>query len=201
MSEGFLFWVVPNMMKKVGKKALLLLLVASSLSSMAPTPYAEASISYSLQGQRVEQTPFDSKFSASANLLSDAPASQVLSAEMLFQTARSFRYTPDTPGHDTWQTPQETEAKWSGDCEDKSLWLYAQLKINGYHDVRIVVGKLRRANQRGLHVWVMMADDQGDYLILDPTAQKRIWRSSDFPPEYYIPLYSFDGFNRYKHSL
>ena len=119
--------------------------------------------------------------------------------ESLFLKAKSIRYVPDKKGQDYWQTPLETEARWSGDCEDKAVWLYAQLKQNGFQDVRLVVGRFRNVS-RDFHVWVTLSDSSNDFYVLDPTSQKRLWKSSEFPQGYYHPLYSFDGSNRYKHD-
>ena len=150
-----------------------------------------------MDGSTTQATPFDNKISRSGALESLSRVPETTSADQLFLTARSFRYKKDDATSDLWQTPQETEQRWAGDCEDKAVWLYANLKQNGYQDVRLVIGRFRA----GLHVWVTMPDGQGGYFILDPTAHKRIWNASDFPENLYRPLYSFDGLERYRHDV
>jgi hypothetical protein len=153
-----------------------------------------------LGGSLIKATPFDSRIdSAGAFGAYDfsGALSNTRSGDELFLAARSIRYVSDGKV-DHWQTPQETQTRWSGDCEDKAIWLYAELKHSGYSNVRLVVGRYRSVD-KGFHVWVSMADGQGGVYILDPTAQKKVWKSSDFAENYYRPLYSFDGFNRYRH--
>ena len=120
--------------------------------------------------------------------------------ESLFGRAKAFRYQADAAGHDRWQTPEETESRWAGDCEDKAVWLYAQLKKSGYSGVRLVIGR-QNPSSRTLHAWVTLDNSDGSFYVLDPTAQKRVWNSNDFSDGSYRPLYSFDGSNRYRHDL
>ena len=154
-----------------------------------------------LNGIPIQGTPFDGKlvrtgfFDVRADELALPHRS---SLEELFAIARAFRYSRDRGG-DYWQTPQETSQKRSGDCEDKAVWLYAQLKQNGIENVRLVIGK-HKSMDRNYHVWVQVRDPDGSVLILDPAVQKRIWRSGDFSGGFYNALYSYDGKNRFKHT-
>ena len=155
----------------------------------------------SLGGSLTPATPYDQRLNVSGVLSMNAapmPGSLHSSDELFFQ-ARSIRYVTDKNGRDYWQTPQETQARWAGDCEDKALWLFAELKKNSHVNVRLVVGRYRSID-RNYHVWVTMADNEGHVWVLDPTAQKKIWRSTDFGAGFYRPLYSFDGINRYRHD-
>ena len=160
-----------------------------------------ANIAYPMQGYWTPATPFDSKIMSSGAFF---PLQDTIglypseTSEALFEIARSFRYVADE-GRAYWQTPEETQAKRSGDCEDTAVWLYVQLKKNGYDSARLVIGRYRSVD-RGFHVWVTLTGNDGRTFILDPTKQKRTWAISDSSEKYYKPVYSFDGFNRYRHS-
>ena len=155
----------------------------------------------SFQGISIPATPFDRKISRTGvltdNPMEDQNRAEQGSFESLFWRARSFRYCADHNG-DYWQTPQETENNGSGDCEDKAVWLYANLKQNGYANVRLVIGKYRSFETR-YHVWVTYTDQTGATYLLDPAIQKRVWKAGDFSQGFYKPVYSFDGQNRYRH--
>ena len=187
------------MITKANKK-LLRVATLAALFSFLPLSSGQASVD-ALGGSVIQATPYDRKISAAGGFSLDAvPAiSSLRSSDGLFVQARSMRYVSDAATRDYWQTPQETQARWSGDCEDKALWLFAQLKKNSHENVRLVVGR-HRSTDKNYHVWVTMADGQNNIWILDPTAQKKIWKSSDFGGGYYKPLYSFDGINRYRHD-
>lgn len=164
------------------------------------TPALSASTN-PLNGIPIQGTPFDGKLVRVGffDIYTDSPAlTQRSGLEELFAIARAFRYSGDRRG-DHWQTPQETAQKRSGDCEDKAVWLYARLKQNGIENVRLVIGKYKSMD-RSFHVWVQVADPDGSIFILDPAAQKRIWRSGDFSGGFYNALYSYDGKNRFKHA-
>ena len=194
--EGFFIWVDKTMFSKVQKIVVAVIVLMGSLVSTGPllaaTEWTQASL--------VSATPYDSRIAQAGLPSIPTGIRTVRSSEDLFDTARSFRYRKDERGRDYWQTPQETEASWAGDCEDKSLWLFAQMKINGFDKTRLVIGR-QNASSKGLHVWVTLMEDNGSPLyILDPTNQKRIWKITDFSEGEYRPVYSFDGSNRYRHD-
>jgi hypothetical protein len=187
------------MIKKAHKNWLALGVLAGVLLN-GWTPCFGSPMPLFQQGFMIQATPFDHKVIRTGLFTQNFQAtSSALAADSLFSVARSFRYVPDKPGKDTWQTPDETDMRRAGDCEDKAVWLYAQLKKNGYSNVRLVIGRMR-ASSRGFHVWVSLTNSQGQYLILDPTAQKKIWEHSSFSDGEYTPLYSFDGVTRYRHD-
>ena len=117
--------------------------------------------------------------------------------EKIFWKARRIVYVDDR-SQDRWQAPLVTGSRMAGDCEDKALWLYSQLKVNGYSNVRLVIGR-HRLHDATTHAWVMYTDDKAETLILDPTQNNRIWPVTKFMSGFYQPLYSFDGLLRYKH--
>jgi hypothetical protein len=167
--------------------------------SLGVTPSLVA-MTVGMGGLPVQSTPYDHKMSEAGLLASHFPVYQTESAESLFMKARSIRYVPDNPRMDYWQSAGETESRWAGDCEDKAIWLYTQLKKNGYHNVRLVIGRYRSIGN-GFHVWVTFGEEQNEGLyLLDPTAQKRLWKSVDFSEGFYKALFSFDGFTRYSHN-
>ena len=174
-------------------RTMTLVTALSLLTSSVALPAPAAQ-----EGNTVMATPFDRKISTSH--VFDVQGGVPSSAKdplALFMEARSFRYTPDRRS-DHWQTPEETEARRAGDCEDKAVWLYAQLKAAGYTDTRLVIGKYKSIS-RQYHVWVTFTDDQGQTLILDPTTQRRPWKLGDFSGGFYVPYYSYDGRKRYHH--
>ena len=189
------------MFEKARHKLSFRSLALGAIAILLLGTYCQASVDI-LGGSLISATPFDKRVTSTGALDNDdfGPiVTGVRSSEELFIQARSIRYVPDD-ARDHWQTPQETRSRWAGDCEDKAVWLYAQLKQNGYPNVRLVVGR-QRSVDKNFHVWVSMPDGQGGSLVLDPTAQKKIWNHKDFLEGQYKPLYSFDGIHRYRHDL
>lgn len=180
-----------NVSFAVTRRTVSLFLAALFIASSV---HAEAVIGLSMIP--ISATPFDMKlqqsgfFQIQTNQIA-APSMSTL--ESIFLKARSFRYSPDLRG-DRWQSPEETEVRRSGDCEDKAIWLYAELKKQGFSQVRLVIGKLRSFDNK-CHVWVEIGDPN-DALIVDAAAQKRVWKRSDFESGFYRPLYAFDGEKR-----
>ena len=187
------------MITKAHKKLLRIAAVMAVFSFLSQA--AGQTAGDALGGSLIQATPYDRRISAAGVLSTETAAGPagLRSSDELFSQARSMRYEADAKGQDYWQTPEETQARWAGDCEDKALWLFAHLKKNGHSNVRLVVGRYRSMD-RNYHVWVTMADGQNNVWVLDPTAQKKIWKDSDFGKGYYKPLYSFDGINRYRHD-
>ena len=151
-------------------------------------------------GRMVEQTPFDSDL-ARAGFFRDDPALSRLASssqtvERLFRKARSFRYTSDKIRRKHWQTAKETDIKHSGNCIDKALWLYTELKKNGYRHVRLVIGRYRSIDPT-LHAWLIYANGSGETYLLDSAMQNKPWKLTQFSKGLYRPFYSFDGKNRY----
>jgi hypothetical protein len=187
------------MFSKVYRKLVAVAALAVILTVLSPISRGTALDV--LGGSLIPATPFDRQVMSAGGLKGhfDILTGSLASSEGLFMQARSMRYVADAPGRDYWQTPEETQARWAGDCEDKALWLFANLKKNGYSKVRLMVGRYR-SSDRAFHVWVTLADDHDQVLVLDPTAQKKIWKAQDFGAGYYKALYSFDGVNRYRHD-
>ncbi len=144
-------------------------------------------------------TPFDLKVMASGFYQIDpsTPSPERLSLSQIFEAAAVFHYRRDNAADD-WQTPARTEQLQAGDCEDFALWVYNQLKKNGYAGARIMVGKFDAADAR-FHTWAVCSVGNGDDYIIDPALQTRVWKRSELLPELYQPQYSFDGRNKYSH--
>ncbi len=153
-------------------------------------------------GMRIQTTPFDYKLSQAGFFKQDLNSMRYSgreSLEDLFLTARSFRYIHDK-NESQWQSPKDTESKHAGDCKDKALWLYSELKKNGYWNVRLVVGKYRSFD-RSFHAWLWYTDDSNITYLLDPTIQKKVWELKDMEDGFYKPAYSFNGDNKYRYAV
>ena len=158
------------------------------------------SVNPSPNGYPISVTPFDQKLSQCGFFnLNRNPVADTFpgfgSLQNLFFVAKSFRYVSDG-SRDHWQTPQETEVKRSGDCEDKALWLITKLKQSGFSNLRLVIGRYRNFDKK-LHVWLTYTTPTGKTYLLDPTIQKRVWNISDFDSKVYIPLLAYENGNRY----
>lgn len=156
-------------------------------------------------GRAVPMTPFDLKLMA-GGFYTVAGADSAVSDEhpgetlgQIFARSMTFGYKKDA-GQDFWQDPDVTEKTGIGDCEDLALWLYRELRKNGYRNVRIMVGKFEASEDRH-HTWITLPGVGGDDLIVDPALQTRIWKRSDLLQNVYVPLYSFDGVRKYEHSF
>lgn len=154
----------------------------------------------SWSGRTVDITPFDLKIMASGfyGITSEAPESGRRTVQQIFDQAAAFQYERDDH-YDDWQEPSVTEKLKRGDCEDMAVWVYRELKKNGYENVRIMVGKFE-VKDRNHHTWAVCAAPDGDDWIVDPALARKIWKRSDLLPEVYVPAYSFDGQSKYVHS-
>ena len=162
-----------------------------------------ASLAYP-QARPVPYTPFDHKIQTALKIELgsvvqniESGSIQKESIENLFFRAQRFRYVNEGR-KDYWQSPQETELRGAGDCEDKAIWLFKKLKENGYYNVFLIIGKYRSVDPQ-YHVWVSVSDRQGNTLLLDPATQKRPWSLLAVREGLYRPLYSFDGTQSYKY--
>lgn len=152
-----------------------------------------------LFAQKVRSTPFDQRLSA-AGFFSEEQSvlRRSLTSDQLFRIAKSFRYRSDGE-EDVWQSSRQTAMRWSGDCEDKAIWLYHQMRQSGYRNVCLTVGRYRPNGPR-LHVWVTYLDENGDIRLMDPAIQNKPWTVDVFARELYKPLFAFNGHNRYRFS-
>ena len=64
-----------------------------------------------------------------------------------------------------WNTPDDFEKRWQGDCDDFALWTWRQLIGMGYDDARFVAGSSGRYGVG--HAWVQYSD-HGCSFLLDP---------------------------------
>lgn len=111
------------------------------------------------------------------------------STETLFIRARQIPYVKDGPV-DHWQTPEKTQERFAGDCEDKAIWLIDRLVRAGHTDLVLAVGR-KSPRDKGLHVWVEQTGHDGRRLLLDPTAQRRIWDRRDLRSGTYHAIFSY----------
>lgn len=157
------FLKIQKDLKKIVAMAGFALLLAGCATGM----------SYNYQGV-TSATPYDAKYKRVRDYL---------------KTAYRFKYEADTKGTDHWQLPEKTERYGKGDCEDKAIWLYSKLLNDGFDDVRLIIGKLRK-DSPVLHAWVAWYQQEKVY-ILDPTNESLIWEARQYSREHYEPYYSF----------
>ncbi|MHC4641365.1 MAG: transglutaminase domain-containing protein [Planctomycetota bacterium] len=87
-----------------------------------------------------------------------------------FEKACKIKYKSDGEGKDYWQTPQETEEKGEGDCEDIAAYLRYLLKKEGT-ETEMVMGIMMESAYFTMHAWNEY-EHNGEELILDATAGK-----------------------------
>ena len=125
----------------------------------------------------------------------DLPALQPSNPQpmlLLFRVSRAFHYRSDKRRADSWQSAEETVKSYSGDCEDKAIWLYTQMRRNGYDDVSLHIGKYAPSSRK-FHMWVTTRDESGTLLLLDPTMQRKPWPIDSFPKKNYKSLHIING--------
>ncbi len=149
----------------------------------------------------VSETPFDQRldnagfFNESKINLDKPHKSKPRSANELFMIARSYRYVSN-PENIRWQSAEETSLKGSGNCADKAVWLYTELKKNGYNNVSLMIGKYHSFDSI-FHAWVVYVDKSEQTWLLDSAMQIQPWKAGDLPESFYVPFYSFSGEIRY----
>ncbi|RYD77527.1 MAG: hypothetical protein EOP84_15405 [Verrucomicrobiaceae bacterium] len=111
----------------------------------------------------------------------------------LMRKGRNFRYVFDEPY--VASLPHVTEARKSGDCKDKALWLANQM---GDENVRFVVGKARAVSDMS-HAWLMWKNE-GRWWILDCTNNSRPVAADSIARGEYVPLYSWSKRGVYRHG-
>lgn len=97
--------------------------------------------------------------------------------------AATIRYVDDEDG-DYWQSPAETIARGSGDCEDQAIYLHHLLAVEGL-DSQVVFGIENLKRVESGHVWVEYPADC-DVYVLDPT-RRMIRLRSKLPRYQYYP--------------
>jgi len=137
--------------------------------------------SYDYQGRPAQRTPWDTQWEKVRGAIEEAG---------------EFSYRRDVGG-DRWQTPEETEAARAGDCEDVSIWLYAQLVEGGVDGARLCIGK-RKPDDKVFHAWVTWNTAETTY-ILDATIDAKMSKAKRWPAGYYKPYYSYDMHGKYVH--
>jgi transglutaminase-like putative cysteine protease len=99
--------------------------------------------------------------------------------------ASTIKYADDEAG-DFWQSPQETIARGTGDCEDQAIYLHHLLAEKGIRsEVTFGIEDLTRMTSG--HAWVEYPID-GDAWVLDPTRRMMRLRSNLGKHQYYTAL-------------
>jgi transglutaminase-like putative cysteine protease len=99
------------------------------------------------------------------------------------QQAARIKYIDDEGG-DYWQSPEETIARGTGDCEDQAIYLHHLLGLKGLQS-EVVFGIENLKHVESGHVWVEYPADD-DIYILDPTRRMMRLRSK-LPRHQYYP--------------
>lgn len=140
-------------------------------------------------------TPYDRYLGTVRTVISrvdERPATMATACELV-RTGRRFRYVITDPYRA--QPPEVTEARNSGDCKSKALWLYDHLGDPGAH---FVIGKLDRRS-RISHAWVYWRHD-GRWWILDPTDRVTPISADSVASHRYVPYYSFSRAGTFRHQ-
>ncbi len=152
-------------------------------------------------GEKIERTPYDAYFGEVKKVREELkkktskklPEIHFDQVKKWQATCYRWEYVHQAAYHA--QSPEATEESRSGDCKDKSLWLWWKLQNP---DARLVVGKLN-IHQPILHAWVIWPHD-GKWYVLDPAFYDRPQAVEDILSIEYIPYYSFDVNGKYKHQ-
>ena len=84
-----------------------------------------------------------------------------------------------------WQSPEQTEARALGDCEDKAFLLQERLAGQGCES-KVVFGLLRFPHVTTYHAWVETNID-GENYVLD-VARGEIWKRADLSEDEFLNL-------------
>lgn len=98
--------------------------------------------------------------------------------------------------YDYWQTPKETEERGGGDCEDTALWLYYNMRNQGYH-VKFACGKRYRSSSE-YHAWVELHEN-GRIYILDPSWHEFYKTKREYGKKEYVNM--FDKFQYFQDNF
>lgn len=91
-------------------------------------------------------------------------------AQAIRECQQRFTYRGEPQGDDVWQTPRETEALGSGDCEDLAVWSIATAwDLSQDEDIAATFYLVAGTAEGGGHAWVELIDEQGVTLWGDPT--------------------------------
>jgi len=99
--------------------------------------------------------------------------------------AAEIEYADDENG-DYWQSPEETAARGTGDCEDQAIYLHDLLAKKGLRS-EVTFGIEDLTNVKSGHAWVEHPV-RGDAWVLDPTRRLMRLRSNLPRHKYYAAL-------------
>lgn len=148
-------------------------------------------------GAAASSTPYDSYLGPVWPVLRQLNGkADVAMAAQLVRQGKAFRYSFNKEQPYTPQTPAETEAKKSGDCKAKSLWVASKLNDR---NVRFVIGKARLVSTMN-HAWLIWNGPDG-WMILDATNYSSPLSAARISPSEFIPLYSYAPGGKYTHRV
>jgi len=117
-------------------------------------------------------------------------------AAKLVRQGKALRYSYSKSQPYVPQSPEETEAKKSGDCKAKSLWLASKLNDR---NVRFVIGKARLVSSIS-HAWLIWQGPEG-WMILDATNYSSPLYPARISSSEFIPTYSYSPGGKYSHRV
>ena len=144
----------------------------------------------------VRSTPYDRQMTPIQSALSAAPEnSGEVNLELVNGWMQNLRAIPYSFSME-WKTPDEVENATGADCKGKAVALYRRMQSHGANRVRLVIGK-RTAASTVTHTWVEWQTREGTY-VLDPTINWMACRVDQLDQNAYVPLYAYDGANKYR---
>lgn len=147
---------------------------------------------------KVKKTPYDIQMSRIRPVLvsSENPvAREDVSLGMVNRWIGDLRSIPYGFTKE-WKTPSETFSGEPADCKAKAVALYKTMREHGANHLRLIIGR-RTATSRSTHAWVEWESESGSY-VLDPTLNWRAYPTNDVGRRSYIPLYAFEGGNKFR---
>jgi len=147
-------------------------------------------------GQRVSGTPYDRYMGPLRRVYARLGNGDLSIDEVRAQLriGRRFRYAYDSDEPYTPTAPALTEARQSGDCKAKALWLARQV---GDRRAHYCMGRLRTSD-RVSHAWLLWRND-GEWLILDPTWETEVASAERAVGRRWFARYSYNGSGSYVH--
>ena len=140
-------------------------------------------------------TPYDRYMGSVRAVISnlEIQESSMVLAARLMKTGRRFKYSVCDPYRA--DPPTVTEARKSGDCKSKALWLYDTL---GDANALFVIGKAEK-RARNSQAWVYWRYDER-WWILDCTERSDPIAADSVSADRYVPYYSFGKGGAYRHK-
>lgn len=158
------------------KTIALSILAAASLAACAEMP-VEPTTSNQFMGEYTRTSAVSTKWQPVSHEAAVARVKGNTIAEINDAVNASIRYVAEPDGQDHWQTPAETFALGTGDCEDFAIAKYYELKARGLAGQAWVMvlktsnGQAHAALAVADHGQVVVLDNRSDYSKPMPWAE------------------------------